>query len=84
ALTDHPNLSGCRQVYTSGTTSNPKGVVLRHSNLIYQVVNNAFDREAGRPLDPWVGDKFVSILPCWHIFERTAEYFTLSHGCTLV
>jgi len=25
-------------VYTSGTTNNPKGVVLRHSNLLHQVI----------------------------------------------
>eukprot|EP00953_Heterococcus_sp_UTEX-ZZ885_P008152 4892-Heterococcus_DN1.PRE.1 len=33
---------------------------------------------------PWVGDSFVSILPCWHISERTAEYFTLSRGAKMV
>lgn len=35
-------------------------------------------------MNPWVGDVFVSILPCWHIFERTAEYFTLTRGVTMV
>lgn len=49
-----------------------------------QVSQNSFDRSEGSPMNPWVGDVFVSILPCWHIFERTAEYFTLTRGVTMV
>ncbi|CAM9491551.1 unnamed protein product, partial [Phaeothamnion confervicola] len=71
-------------VYTSGTTSKPKGVVLRHRNLLHQVYENAFDRSEDRVLDPQVGETFVSILPCWHIFERTAEYFCLCRGVKMV
>jgi glucan phosphoethanolaminetransferase (alkaline phosphatase superfamily) len=48
------------------------------------VLENSFNRAGKRALDPWVGDTFVSILPCWHIFERTAEYFTLSRGVQMV
>ncbi|CAN0540050.1 unnamed protein product, partial [Scytosiphon promiscuus] len=49
-----------------------------------QVSENSFDRSEGNPMNPWVGDVFVSILPCWHIFERTAEYFTLTRGVPMV
>lgn len=49
-----------------------------------QVAENSFDRSEGSPMNPWVGDVFVSILPCWHIFERTAEYFMLTRGATMV
>ncbi len=30
-----------------------------------------------------VGDVLLSILPCWHIFERAAEYCFLARGATL-
>ena len=78
-------------VYTSGTTSKPKGVMLSHKNLLYQVWGNSFTESAQMKditkrrtdSDPHVGDTFVSILPCWHILERTAEYFSLSRGTHL-
>mmetsp|Transcript_9288 Transcript_9288/g.12281 ORF Transcript_9288/g.12281 Transcript_9288/m.12281 type:complete len:739 (+) Transcript_9288:149-2365(+) len=70
-------------VYTSGTTSKPKGVVLRHKNLVHQVKNCSFNPKT-KKFDPWVGDSFVSILPCWHIFERTAEYFCMSRGARII
>lgn len=78
-------------VYTSGTTSKPKGVMLTHKNLLYQVWGNSFTdsvemkdiRKRKSNYDPWVGDMFVTILPCWHILERTAEYFCLSRGTQL-
>lgn len=31
-----------------------------------------------------VGDSFLSLLPCWHIFERSAEYGMLGRGCRIV
>jgi long-subunit acyl-CoA synthetase (AMP-forming) len=48
------------------------------------VLEHSFNRAGKRALDAWVGDTFVSVVPCWHIFERTAEYFTLSRGVKMV
>lgn len=66
-------------LYTSGTTGSPKGVVLTHENLLAQT-----QRITIGSIDPVPGDVFVSILPCWHIFERTSAYFCLSKAMTMV
>ncbi len=64
-------------IYTSGTTGRPKGVSLRQSNFGHQV--------AVLPglLDIGPKERFLSILPIWHIFERTVEYVALVSGCRL-
>lgn len=65
-------------IYTSGTTGTPKGVMLNHSNIMHNV----------RTLPPLIrlvaSDVWVSILPTWHIFERTAEYIHVAKGSCLV
>jgi long-chain acyl-CoA synthetase len=63
-------------IYTSGTTGQPKGVMLSHRNLLHQI--NTLESV----VQPAPGDKVMSILPSWHSFERTAEYFLFSRGCT--
>ncbi|BAY93138.1 MULTISPECIES: AMP-dependent synthetase/ligase [unclassified Tolypothrix] len=65
-------------IYTSGTTGKPKGVMLAHSNLIHQITT------MGTVVQPNVGDIALSILPSWHSYERTVEYFLLSQGCTQI
>lgn len=55
-------------VYTSGTTGNPKGVMLTHANIVFNV-------ESIRRLLPFQpGDRVLSFLPVSHIFERAAVY----------
>lgn len=66
-------------LYTSGTTGNPKGVVLTHANILAQLEDISLGN-----LDPLPTEVFVSVLPCWHVFERTAEYWTFSKAVTLV
>lgn len=68
-------------IYTSGTGGNPKGVMLSHGNLLYQV-NNAPEVIRTRPLQ--AGKKTLSILPTWHSYERTFEYFSLGQGVTQI
>jgi len=62
-------------LYTSGTTGQPKGVPLSHANLLHQL------RHLGVAVAPQPGDRVVSVLPIWHSYERSAEYFLLACGC---
>ena len=62
-------------LYTSGTTGEPKGVMLHHSNY----------REAFRIHDirfPFLGEHDVSMnfLPLTHIFEKAWTYFCFHRG----
>ncbi|MBW4685879.1 MAG: long-chain fatty acid--CoA ligase [Komarekiella atlantica HA4396-MV6] len=65
-------------IYTSGTTGKPKGVMLSYNNLMHQVTT------FGTVVQPQKGDIVLSILPSWHSYERTVEYYLLSQGCTQV
>jgi len=65
-------------VHTSGTTGNPKGVMLTHRNL----VDNAQGVLAYVPVRP--EDITLSYLPLSHIFERTCGQFgMLIAGATI-
>ena len=65
-------------LYTSGTGGNPKPVMLSHDNLMHQV------RAIPAVIQPQPGDRALSILPSWHAYERSCEYFLLSLGCTQI
>ncbi|MBW2688802.1 MAG: long-chain fatty acid--CoA ligase [Deltaproteobacteria bacterium] len=65
-------------IFTSGTTGNPKGVMLSHRNFLFNT----------ETLPPVIAiteqDLWVSILPSWHVFERTLELLALTSGsCTV-
>jgi long-chain acyl-CoA synthetase len=64
--------------YTSGTTGNPKGVMLTHKNIssninsLYQAV--LFDQK----------DRFFSVLPIHHVYEgTTGNWLPLSVGASI-
>jgi len=63
-------------IYTSGTTGKPKGVMISHANLLHQITT------LGAVVQPQPGDCVLGLLPTWHTFGRTAEYFLYSLGCT--
>ncbi|MCU0541100.1 MAG: long-chain fatty acid--CoA ligase [Oscillatoriaceae cyanobacterium Prado104] len=76
--TNHNPQTLATLLYTSGTTGKPKGVILTHGNLLHQLTT------FGTILQPEGGDRVLSILPSWHAYERTVEYFLLSQGCTQI
>ena len=63
-------------IYTSGTTADPKGVMLTNSNFMHNVRVTPPTQELNEK------DRWLSVLPSWHIFERTAEYLSLSTGAS--
>lgn len=65
-------------IYTSGTTGMPKGVQLTHANIMHNV------RVLPEIIRLTEKDSWLSILPSWHIFERTSEYLALAAGTSLV
>ncbi|KAL6774385.1 LCL1 [Auxenochlorella protothecoides x Auxenochlorella symbiontica] len=65
-------------VYTSGTTGNPRGVMLTHGNLLYQL------RSFPTLLELKAGESTLNLLPPWHIYQRTCQYYIASCGCRQV
>lgn len=65
-------------MYTSGTTSAPKGVVITNRNI----VSNIMHCNAVMPIDD--RQRFLSILPLSHMFEQVAGFFyPLYYGCSI-
>jgi long-chain acyl-CoA synthetase len=65
-------------IFTSGTTGDPKGVMLSHANYTFQLESiPIYFQGAFKP-----GQRWLSVLPIWHSFARLLEYVALSqaHG----
>ncbi len=67
----------CSILYTSGTTGNPKGVLLNQENTIYQleIAHKGFQSQPG--------ENTLQILPIWHAYERVGQCYYISRGCNL-
>ena len=64
-------------LYTSGTTGNPKGVMLSHHNLL----SNAIANKDAAPFRPdW---RVLSFLPLNHVFERMLTVLYLYQGLSV-
>ncbi len=63
-------------LYTSGTTGNPKGVMLTHNNLWSNVT------AARRMLPRKEGDTALVFLPLSHVLQRMVSYLYFSRGDT--
>lgn len=65
-------------MYTSGTTGNPKGVMLTHGNLLS-------NSESVLALSPYaVGDVVLNWLPYSHIYARTIDHYVTMLAGVLV
>lgn len=67
-------------VYTSGTTGNPKGVMLTHGNFVQNVLANT----PRLGIDSQKGEITVVMLPSWHVYEMAFEYCAFFAGVTIV
>ena len=64
-------------LYTSGTTGDPKGVLLTHNNLYSNV------QASLRVLGAGPDDVTLSFLPLCHVLQRMVDYLFLSSGCVI-
>lgn len=64
----------CSIVYTSGTTGNPKGVMLTHENFLSNV------KAVSSLIDVDDSDCCLSFLPLSHSLERMGGYYTALHN----
>ena len=64
-------------LYTSGTTGDPKGVMLTHNNVASNV------RACRIVFDIGDTDNTVSFLPLSHILQRMVDYLFFWVGCTI-
>jgi long-chain acyl-CoA synthetase len=65
-------------VYTSGTTSAPKGVIITNKNIVSNIMNSV----EVMPLS--ARHTFLSVLPLSHMFEQVAGFFyPLYNGCSV-
>ena len=64
-------------IFTSGTTGQPKGVMLTHHNYLFQVGC------IPERIDVSTGDVWLSVLPVWHSFERVMQYIIVGSASTI-
>ncbi|XP_012086726.1 long chain acyl-CoA synthetase 4 [Jatropha curcas] len=82
ALPDKKKSDICTIMYTSGTTDNPKGVMISNESIVtviagvaraFESVNEQFSTK----------DVYFSYLPLAHIFDRLFEELFISHGASI-
>lgn len=64
-------------VYTSGTTGQPKGVMLTHDNFVQNLIGSLQIIQLGG------NDSALSLLPLCHTFERLVDYICFTQGTAI-
>ena len=64
-------------IFTSGTTGEPKGVMLSHKNFLHEATR------APEALSNNPGEIWLTVLPVWHSFERVVQYIALNKASAL-
>ncbi|KAJ8408767.1 hypothetical protein AAFF_G00245850 [Aldrovandia affinis] len=64
--------------FTSGTTGNPKGVMLTHGNVVADF--SGFLKVTDKVIFPNQDDVLISFLPLAHMFERLIQSVVYCHG----
>lgn len=64
-------------IFTSGTTGEPKGVMLSHGNFLFQL------EQLPKVIDFHKGERWLSVLPVWHSFERILQYVVISQASAI-
>jgi long-chain acyl-CoA synthetase len=66
-------------IYTSGTTGTPKGVMLTHKNIYFNLQSG----KKSFPFPDAPDQKVLSFLPLNHIFEKVASYIYMYSGMSI-
>ena len=66
-------------IYTSGTTGTPKGVMLTHKNVYFNLMMG----KKSFPFQDAPEQKVLSFLPLNHIFEKVASYIYMFSGMSI-
>lgn len=66
-------------IYTSGTTGLPKGVMLSHRNILFNVSTS----KESFPFEDAPGKRALSFLPLNHVFERMVTFIYIMSGISI-
>ena len=68
----------CVIAFSSGTSADPKGILLNQRSLLLSALNAAAIHGF------WKGERLVHVLPYWHLFGLAADLIApLAYGCSV-